>query len=134
VEEGMPGFSKAMAGHLVVAPDKRREMVTAREVSSDDFLTVMDGIAGGMASAYSNACSGMVANKKAYIGIIGENLLSGVFQQSKESIAEFIEFLKSDEVVAWAERAGEAIGNAFTKIVDAVKGAIQWFIDLDSSQ
>src|SRR5699024_2556068 len=63
-----------------------------------------------------------------------ENLLSGVFQQSKESIAEFIEFLKSDEVVAWAERAGEAIGNAFTKIVDAVKGAIQWFIDLDSSQ
>src|SRR5699024_4682834 len=33
-----------------------------------------------------------------------------------------------------AERAGEAIGNAFTKIVDAVKGAIQWFIDLDSSQ
>src|SRR5699024_12647806 len=65
---------------------------------------------------------------------IGENLLSGVFQQSKESIAEVIEFLKSDEVVAWAERAGEAIGNAFTKIVDAVKGASQWFIDLDSSE
>ena len=134
VEEGMPGFSKAMADHLGVAPDKMREMVTAGEVSSDDFLTVMDGFAGGMASAYSNSWSGMVANTKAYIGIIGENLLSGVFQQSKESIAEFIEFLKSDEVVAWAERAGEAIGNAFTKIVDAVKGAIQWFIDLDSSQ
>src|SRR5690625_4305799 len=134
VEEGMPGFSKAMADHLGVAPDKMREMVTAGEVSSDDFLTVMDGFAGGMASAYSNSWSGMVANTKAYIVIIGENLLSGVFQQSKESIAEFIEFLKSDEVVAWAERAGEAIGNAFTKIVDAVKGAIQWFIDLDSSQ
>src|SRR5699024_3739722 len=55
VEEGMPGFSKAMADHLGVAPDKMREMVTAGEVSSDDFLTVMDGFAGGMASAYSNS-------------------------------------------------------------------------------
>src|SRR5699024_9080960 len=59
VEEGMPGFSKAMADHLGVAPDKMREMVTAGEVSSDDFLTVMDGFAGGMASAYSNSWSGM---------------------------------------------------------------------------
>src|SRR5699024_9301389 len=114
VEEGMPGFSKAMADHLGVAPDKMREMVTAGEVSSEDFLTVMDGFAGGMAAAYSDSWRGMVANTKAYIGIIGENLLSGVFEKSKESIAEFIEFLKSPEVVAWAERMGQVIGTVFS--------------------
>src|SRR5699024_12308640 len=76
----------------------------------------------------------MVENTKNYIGIIGEKLLGGVFDQAKEAIAELIEYLKSDEVVAWAERAGEAIENAFTESVDAEKGAIQGFIDVDSSQ
>src|SRR5699024_8210925 len=134
VEEGMPGFSKAMADHLGVAPDKMREMVTAGEVSSDDFLTVMDGFAGGMAAAYSDSWRGMVANTKAYIGIIGENLLSGVFEKSKESIAEFIEFLKSPEVVAWAERMGQVIGTVFSNIIDRIKSAIAWFTQLSGSQ
>src|SRR5699024_7218984 len=134
VEEGMPGFSKAMADHLGVAPDKMREMVTAGEVSSEDFLTVMDGFAGGMAAAYSDSWRGMVANTKAYIGIIGENLLSGVFEKSKESIAEFIEFLKSPEVVAWAERMGQVIGTVFSNIIDRIKSAIAWFTQLSGSQ
>ena len=133
VEEGMPGFSNAMAEHMGVSIDTFREMVTAGEVSSDDFLTVMDDFAGGMAEAYADSWQGMVANTKAYIGIIGENLLGGVFEQSKESIAEFIEFLKSDEVVAWAESAGEALGEAFGKVVEAVKGAIEWFMGLSST-
>ena len=133
VEEGMPGFSNAMAEHMGVSIDTFREMVTAGEVSSDDFLTVMDDFAGGMAAAYADSWQGMLANTKAYIGIIGENLLGGVFEQSKESIAEFIEFLKSDEVIAWAESAGEAIGEAFSNIVESVKGAIEWFMGLSST-
>src|SRR5699024_1838162 len=118
IEHGMLGFSNALAKGLGVLVDKMREMVTAGEVSSDDFLDVMDDFAGGMAEAYAGSWQGMVANTKAYIGIIGENLLGGVFEQSKESISEFIELLSSEEVQQKAAEIGESIGEAFTKIVD----------------
>lgn len=134
IEDGMPGFSQAMADNLGVSQEEFRKMVTAGEVSSEDFLTVMDDFAGGMAVAYSDSWQGMLANTKAYIGIIGENLLSGVFEQSKDSIAEFIELLKSEEAQAWAADMGVKIGEAFSKIVNAVKGAINWFMNLSASQ
>src|SRR5699024_1669355 len=47
VEEGMPGFSNAMAKHMGVSYEAFREMVTNGEVSSKEFLTVMDDFAGG---------------------------------------------------------------------------------------
>lgn len=134
IEHGMPGFSQAMAKHLGVGVEEFRKMVTAGKVSSKDFLTVMDDFAGGMASAYSESWAGMVANTKAYIGIIGENLLSGVFEQSKESIGEFIELLKSDEAVEWAKKTGESLGSAFTSIVEGVKDTVKWFTDLEGWQ
>ena len=134
IEQGMPGFAQAMADNLGVTQEEFRKMVTDGEVGSAEFMDVMEDFAGGMAEAYADSWQGMVANTKAYVGIIGENLLSGVFEQSKESIAEFIEFLKSDEVVEWAESAGEAIGNAFSKIVESVKGGINWFMNLDDEK
>src|SRR5699024_4118399 len=76
---------------------------------------------------------GMVQNTIAYIGILGENLLGGVFEQSKESIAEFIEFLSSDKVISWAQEAGQAIGDAFSSIVESVMNAIDWWTNLDGS-
>lgn len=133
VEHGMPGFSQAMAKHLGVGTDEFRKMVTAGKVSSKDFLTVMDDFAGGMAEAYSQSWAGMVANTKAYIGILGENLMGGVFEKSKESIGEFIELLKSEQAQIWAENAGKVIGEAFTIIIDKVKGAIAWYTELDDS-
>ena len=134
IEHGMPGFSNALAKGLGVPVDKMREMVTAGEVSSDDFLDVMDDFAGGMAEAYANSWQGMVANTKAYIGIIGENLLGGVFEQSKESISEFIELLSSEEVQQKAAEIGESIGEAFTKIVDKAKDVVNWYKDLSEGQ
>ncbi|WP_411842167.1 tape measure protein [Salinicoccus sp. HZC-1] len=134
VEDSLPGFSQAMADHLGVSYEKMREMVTAGEVTSNDFITVMDGFAGDMAAAYSDSWAGMVANTKAYIGIIGENLLGGVFEQSKASIAEFIDFLKSDEVVEWAKTTGAAIGETFSNIVTKVQEGITWFKNLDTEQ
>src|SRR5699024_11209560 len=130
IQQGMPGFAMAMADNLDVSQDKFRELGTNGEVDSKQFLDVMEGFAGGMADAYSDSWQGMVANTKAYIGIIGESLLGGVFEKSKESIAEFISFLKSDEVVAWAEKAGKKIGEMFSIVVDKVKSAIQWFANL----
>jgi tape measure domain-containing protein len=133
VEEGMPGFAAAMAKHMGVSQEEFRKMVTAGEVSSDDFLTVMDDFAGGMAKAYSKSWSGMVQNTKAYIGIIGENLLSGVFKKSKESLEGFIKILSSPGAQKWASETGEKIGKSFEKIANTIQGVVKWFSGLDKS-
>lgn len=134
IEDGMPGFSKAMAKHLGVSTEEFRKMVTAGKVSSKDFLNVMDDFAGGMASAYAESWDGMVANTKAYIGIIGENFLRGVFQDSKKSLADFIELLKSPEVQQRAEEMGEKAQVAFNKMKDSIMGVVEWYINLDDGQ
>ena len=134
IEDGMPGFSLAMAEHLGVTYEEFRKMVTEGQVSSDDFLTVMEGFAGGMAAAYSKSFDGMVANTKANVGIIGQTILGGVFEQSKEVIEDFLNYLRSDDLRAWAARTGEAIGNAFTRIVEAIRTGIEWFTNLSGAQ
>ncbi|ASN71960.1 hypothetical protein 10F6_31 [uncultured Caudovirales phage] len=130
VEEGMPGFSKAMAKHLGVSYEAFREMVTNGEVTSKDFLTVMDDFAGGMAGAYSKSFKGMVQNTKAYIGMIGESLLSGVFIQSKESLREFEKLLQSPETQQWAKQTGQSIGAAFSAMIGAIKSVVNWWNSL----
>lgn len=131
VEEGMPGFSNAMAKHLGVPYDAFRKMVTEGEVSSKDFLTVMDDFAGGMAGAYSKSWSGMVQNTKAYIGQIGESLLGGVFEQAKGSLHEFESLLKSPGAQQWAKETGEKIGSAFSKLSSGISSVIKWWQSLD---
>lgn len=133
IEQGMPGFAMAMAESLGVPQAEFRKMVTAGQVSSEQFLDVMEGFAGEMSEAYANSWEGMVSNTKAWIGIIGESLLSGVFKQSKESVGEFMEYLKSDDVQAWAAEAGVAVGEAFIKVVEAVKSAIEWWTGLSDT-
>ncbi|OEK41310.1 phage tail protein, partial [Staphylococcus saprophyticus] len=133
VEEGMPGFSKAMAKHLGVSYEAFREMVTAGEVTSKDFLTVMDDFAGGMAGAYSKSFKGMLQNTKAYVGMIGESLLSGVFEQSKSSLHEFEKLLQSPGAQQWAKETGVQLGNAFGAIANGIKGVINWWNSLDGS-
>lgn len=133
VEEGMPGFSNAMAKHLGVSYDAFREMVTNGEVSSKEFLTVMDDFAGGMASAYSKSWKGMLQNTKAYIGQIGESLLGGVFEQAKGSLHEFEKLLKSPGAQQWAKETGEKLGKAFTTISNGIQSVIKWWQGLDGS-
>ncbi|MGW7932331.1 tape measure protein [Staphylococcus xylosus] len=134
IEDGMPGFAQAMSKHLNVSQEEFRKMVTDGKVTSEQFLTVMDDFAGGMAEAYANSWQGMVKNTKAYIGIIGEQLLTGVFKSSKSSLKEFIDFLKSDEVMAWADRTGKQLGVFFSDFLNKVKSLIGWFTNLNSSQ
>ncbi len=131
VEEGMPGFSKAMAKHLGVSYEEFRKMVTEGQVSSKDFLTVMDDFAGGMAKAYSSSWQGMVQNTKAYIGIIGENLLSGVFEKSKDSLHEFEKLLQSPGAQQWAKETGEKLASGIEKMSSAISGIVSWFNSLD---
>src|SRR5699024_4402243 len=133
VEEGMPGFSNAMAKHMGVSYEAFREMVTEGKVTSKDFLTVMDDFAGGMAGAYSKSFKGMVQNTKAYVGMIGESLLSGVFEQSKSSLHEFEKLLQSPGAQQWAKETGVQLGNAFSAIANGIKGVINWWNSLDGS-
>lgn len=133
VEEGMPGFSNAMAKHLGVSYDAFREMVTAGEVSAKDFTTVMDDFAGGMAGAYSKSWQGMVQNTKAYVGMIGESLLSGVFEQAKGSLHEFEKLLQSDGAQKWASQTGVKLANAFTVIANGISGVVKWWNGLGST-
>src|SRR5690625_3955933 len=110
IEMGMPGFAQAMADHLADGSmEAFREMVTNGEVGSAEFLDVMDDFAGGMAEAYSESWSGMVQNTLAYIGILGEALLSGVFEDGKKSLADFVELLSSEELQQKATEMGEKI-------------------------
>ncbi|MGP5219503.1 tape measure protein [Arthrobacter rhombi] len=130
VEQGMPGFAAAMAKSLGVPQEEFRKMVTAGEVSSDDFMGVMDDFAGEMAESQANSWDGLVKNTMAYVGIIGEALLGGVFGDAKTAIKDFQGWLKSDDIQAWAADMGAKIGETFSKIVDAVRGAITWWQNL----
>ncbi|MCO6218876.1 tape measure protein, partial [Staphylococcus epidermidis] len=133
IEEGMPGFSNAMAKHLGVSYDAFREMVTNGEVSSKEFLEVMDDFAGGMAGAYSKSWKGMVQNSKAYIGQIGEAFLSSTFEQAKGGLHEFESMLKSPGAKEWAAKTGEQLGNTLASIGNSIKGLIDWWQNLDGS-
>ncbi|WP_353423668.1 peptidoglycan DD-metalloendopeptidase family protein [Staphylococcus xylosus] len=130
VEEGMPGFAAAMSKNLGVSQEEFRKMVTAGEVSSEDFMTVMDDFAGGMAAAYSKSWKGMVQNTKAYIGILGESLLGGVFTQSKESLREFEKLLQSPAAQQWAKETGQSIGAAFSAMIGAIQSVVNWWNSL----
>lgn len=134
IESSMPGFSKAMSKHLRVSSEKLREMVTDGKVSSKEFLKVMDNFAGDMASEYSKSWDGMVANTKAYIGIIGESFLKGVFEDSKKSLADFIEILKSPEIQRRAEEMGEVARKSFAKMKDSIMEVVDWYQNLDDGQ
>lgn len=135
IEEGMPGFASAMAESMGVSQEEFRKMVTEGQVSSQQFLEVMDDFAGGMASAYSKSWKGMVQNTKAYIGIIGESLLSGVFEQAKDSLREFEKLLSSPQAQAWATSTGEAIGKGLEGVMNAIKSAVGWWNSLgDTTQ
>lgn len=133
IEDGMPGFAMAMAKSLGVTQEEFRKMVTDGKVSSNQFLDVMEEFAGSMSDAYANSWAGMVANTKSNIGIIGETILSGVFEQSKETIADFLAFLRSDDLRSWAAETGKVVGQVFENILTTIREAISWWINLDGS-
>ena len=134
IEYRLPGFSQALAKHLGVAPEKMREMVSEGKVSVDDFLAVMEGYAGGMSAAYAETWSGLKDNVLANIGIIGEALLEGLFEDGKKGMAEFLDYLRNSEgLKEWARETGETLRNVFATIVEFVKNAINWWTNLDGS-
>ncbi len=128
IEMGLPGFAQAMANELAGGSlDAFRTMVTNGEVGSEEFLDVMDDFAGGMAEACSESWAGMAKNTLAYVGIIGESLLEGVFEDGKKGLADFIELLKSDEVQEWAVQTGEKIRELAQGVAETIKTLFEWW-------
>src|SRR5690625_3239164 len=133
IEYRLPGFSQALAKHLGVAPEEMRKMVSEGKVSVDDFLAVMEGYAGGMSAAYAETWSGLKDNVLANIGIIGEALLEGLFEDGKKGMAEFLDFLRNSEgLKEWAQETGERLRESLQKIVEVIKTVIDWWTGLSS--
>lgn len=121
IEHGMPGFSAAMAKHLKVPQDEFRKMVSEGKVSSKQFKDVMEDFAGGMSAAYAETWEGMTKNVLSNIGIIGEALLSGLFEDGKKGLADFLTVLRSDGLKEWAKETGEQIRKTTHEIIDGVR-------------
>src|SRR5699024_5940970 len=98
IEYRMPGFSNAFAEHMGISYDELMKLVSEGKIGFDEFSAAMEHFAGDMATEYAKSWEGMWQNTKAYVGMIGESLLEGVFQDGKEELAGFIEMLSSDEV------------------------------------
>src|SRR5699024_1730787 len=93
-----------------------------------------EGFSGEMAKEYAKTWDGMIDNTKAFIGILGENLLGGVFEKSKESLREFINVMSSETAQQKAAEIGDKLEVAFTKVVEKVKDVINWFRNLSEGQ
>src|SRR5699024_4632037 len=134
IAQRMPGFSKAVQEGMNVSSNEMYEMLRNGEITTDQFLDIMEDFSGEMAKEQAKTWDGMKQNTKAFIGILGQNLLGGVFEQSKESLAEFIEILSSKQAKKWAEETGKTLGNAFSTLVDKIKLTIHWYKDLSDGQ
>src|SRR5690625_835537 len=128
IEYRLAGFSQALGKQLGVAPEEMRKMVSEGKVSVDDFLAVMEGYAGGMSAAYAETWSGLKDNVLANIGIIGEALLEGLFEDGKKGLAEFLDFLRnSDGLKEWARDTGEKIRQTAQTLYQTIKSMIDWW-------
>src|SRR5690554_6904144 len=132
LEYRLPGFSQALMKHVGAGSQEAFfEMVRAGKVSTDDVLDTMETFAGGMAAAYAETWSGLKDNIIANIGIIGEALLEGLFEDGKKGMAEFLQYLRESEgLKEWARNTGETLRNVIATIVEAIKNAINWWTNL----
>lgn len=122
IEIGMPGFAQAMANNLADGSlEAFRDMVTNGEVGTEEFLNVMEGFAGGMSEAYAETWSGLKDNILSNIGIIGEALLEGLFEDGKKGMANFLDFLRNSESLKqWATDTGESIRSTIQSVVEKI--------------
>src|SRR5690606_7488059 len=132
LEYRLPGFSQALMKHVGAGSQEAFfEMVRAGKVSTDDVLDTMETFAGGMAAAYAETWSGLKDNILANIGIIGEALLEGLFEDGKKGMAEFLQYLRESEgLKEWARNTGETLRKIFNRIVNLIKTLARWWSNL----
>lgn len=119
INHRLPGFSNKMQEHLgVKTPDAFYEMLRSGEVTSEQLMDVMEDHAGGASEAYAETWDGIKSNVMANIGILGETILGELFEDAKEGMGRFLEFLESDEAQKWAEDTGKKLREIITGVVE----------------
>src|SRR5699024_12806077 len=65
IAQRMPGFSKAVQENMNVSSDEMYEMLRNGEITTDQFLDIMEDFSGEMAKEYAKTWDGMKQNTKA---------------------------------------------------------------------
>ena len=133
IEDRLPGFTATFAKEMGVSIDRFREMVSDGEITSKQFLNVMEKFAGGMAEAMAESWTGLAKNVRSNIGIIGQNILEGLFEDSKKGLEDFLETLRSPELRQWAKQFGEDLRGAVHDAIDFLKQLKTQWDSLDPS-
>src|SRR5699024_1857360 len=112
-----------------------REMASKGEVSSEMFKAAIEKNIGGAAKEIGEkSLMAALKNIGADIGRIGANFLDaggegeGFFSRLKPLLTEFRGFLQSLEKPA--AELGKKFGDAFIKVIEGVKSAVNWFREL----
>lgn len=129
VQNQIPIISQ-LADYYGVTGDEIAGMAQRGEISIEDFNTVLDNNAGAAAEEYANTWQGVTSNIMSNIGRLGAEVLDKVFPQMKEQLQGFLEMLRSDEAKAVMQDIGQTVSDVFTNIVDAIKGAVEWWNNL----
>lgn len=124
----------ALADEFGKTGEEIQEMASKGEISVDMLNQALDAKAGAAAESYANTWKGVTANIMANIGKLGAEVLGKVFPQLKGEAQDFLQVLRSDEAKAFAQDVGAVLGDAFTRVSESVKGAIDWWGRLDASQ
>src|SRR5699024_10716489 len=134
IEHRLPGFSQAMMKHVGAdSLDAFHDMVTAGKVGTDDLLNTMDDFAGGMSEAMAGTWQGIASRVLSNIGILGEKVLDGLFEDGKKAMSNFVEVLRSEEVKKKAEEIGESLRNMVNRFVDVIVDLKQKYDELNPS-
>lgn len=118
IEHGMPGFSNKLAKHLGVTTDEMYKLITKGEVTSDEFFKVMTKNVGKMQDAYANSFYGILSILKSRFNILGQTVLTDVFEPFKQDLAKLSDYLTTDELKAKLGDLGGHVLNLYTKIRD----------------
>src|SRR5699024_7563464 len=79
IAQSMRVFSKAVQDNMSISSGEMYARLRNGEITTDQFLDIMAELSGEMAKEYAKTGDGMKQNTKAYITILGENVLGGVF-------------------------------------------------------
>ena len=86
INQRLPGFTAHLAEYFKVTEVEMREMVRNGEVSAEDLENALRTRVGASASFIAESWQGTARNLMAYIGIIGEGVMSGLFDASKDAL------------------------------------------------
>lgn len=123
-DAGIP-ILQLLSKELGVTAAEVRDMASKGSIDFATFQNAMEGGLGGAAQASGKTFSGALANAQAALGRLGANLLGGVFQQMPGLFGKATEAL--DQLGPVATRAGEWLGEAFTRVVPLVSKVVDYF-------